>query len=113
LMLTYREARRAGKVSSNPGRDVRHRREDNSRVRFLTRGNDSEHARLERVIREKYPEHLAEFIFSLFTGLRLSSQHAATYEMIDWTRNVLDIPRTKNDEPVHIPLNSDVLAVIC
>ena len=34
-MLTYREASRAGKVSVNPARDVRHRREDNSRVRYL------------------------------------------------------------------------------
>jgi hypothetical protein len=50
----------------------------------------------------KYPEHLAEFIFSLNTGLRLSSQYRATYGMIDWTRNVLNIPRTKNDEPVHV-----------
>ena len=58
----------------------------------------------------KYPEHLAEFIFALNTGLRLSSQYSVTYGMIDWTRNVLDIPRTKNDEPVHVPLNSDVLA---
>jgi hypothetical protein len=24
--------------------------------------------------------------------------------MIDWTRNVLDVPRTKNDEPVHVLL---------
>jgi hypothetical protein len=34
LMLTYREARRAEKVNVNPARDVRHRREDNSRVRY-------------------------------------------------------------------------------
>jgi integrase len=52
------------------------------------------------------------FIFALNTGLRLSSQYGASYEMIDWTRNVLDVPRTKNDEPVHIPLNSDALAAI-
>jgi hypothetical protein len=68
LMLVYREARRAGKASVNPARDVRHRREDNSRVRFLSRGEDEEYARLMKVIREKYPEHVAEFIFSLNTG---------------------------------------------
>jgi integrase len=32
--------------------------------------------------------------------------------MIDWARNVLDVPRTKNDEPVHVPLNCYVLAAI-
>jgi len=112
LMLTYREARRDHKVTGNPARDIRHRKENNSRVRFLGRGENAEHSRLVKVIREKYPEHLPEFIFALNTGLRLSSQYGATYGMIDWTRNVLDVPRTKNDDPVHIPLNSDVLAAI-
>ena len=65
-----------------------------------------------KVIREKYPEHVAKFIFPLNTGLRLGSQYGATYAMIDWQRNVLDMPRTKNDEPVHVPLTSDVLAAI-
>jgi integrase len=99
-------------LSANPARDIRHRKEDNSRVRFLDRSKDGEHARLVEVIRETYPEHLAEFIFALNTGLRLSSQYGAAYEMLDLTRNVLDVPRTKNNEPVHIPLNSDVLAAI-
>ena len=112
LMLAYREARRGGKVSTNPARDIRHRKENNSRVRFLSRGENEEYACLVKVIREKYPEHYAEFIFALNTGLRLSSQYGATYGMIDWTGNVLDVPRTKNDEPVYVPLNSDVLAAI-
>jgi integrase len=112
LMLAYREARRSGKVSANPARDIRHRKENNSRVRFLGRGENEEYPRLFKVIREKYPEHLAEFIFALNTGLRLSSQYGGTYGMIDWTRNELNISRTKNDEPVHIPLNSDVVAAI-
>jgi integrase len=71
-----------------------------------------EYVRSMKVIREEYPKHVAEFTFSLNMGLRLGSQYRASYEMIDWTRNVLDVPRTKNDEPVHIPLNSDVLAAI-
>jgi integrase len=112
LMLSFREARREGKVSTNLARDIRHRREDNSRLRFLSRGKDGEYAKLEKVIREKYPQHLPEFVFSLSTGLRLGSQYGCTYEMIDWTRNVIDIPRTKNDDPVHIPLNSDALSAI-
>jgi integrase len=112
LMLTFREARRVGKVSTNPARDIRHRREPSGRVRFLSRGKDGEYPRLYRVIRDCCPEHLAEFVFALNTGLRLSSQYAATYEMIDWMRKVLDLPRTKNGEAVHVPLNSDVLAMI-
>jgi len=112
LMLAYREAKRNGKVLSNPARDVRHRKESNSRVRFLSRGKDGDDARLTAAIQKEYPEHLAEYIFAKNTGLRLSSQYSATYEMMDWTRRVLDIPRTKNDEAVHIPLNNDVIAAI-
>lgn len=112
LMLVYREARRSGKVAVNPARDIRHRKENNSRVRFLSRGENGEYQRLAKAIGEKYPEHFAEFTFALNTGLRLSSQYAATYEMIDWARNVLDLPRTKNDDPVHVPLNIDVLAAV-
>jgi len=32
--------------------------------------------------------------------------------MIDWSRQVPSLPRTKNDDPVHVPLNSEVLAAI-
>jgi integrase len=112
LMLCYRESLRAGKVTENPARMIRHRREDNSRVRFLDREPGGEYERLMTVVRQDYPEHLAELVFSLNTGLRLSSQYTATYEMLDLTRNELDIPRTKNDEPIHTPLNANVLAAL-
>ena len=64
------------------------------------------------VVRKDHPEHLAELIFSLNTGLRLSSQYTATYEMLDLTRNELDLPRSKNDQPIHAPLNASVLAAL-
>jgi integrase len=118
LMLCFREARRAGKVSLNPARDIRHRKENNSRVRYLSRADEKgraekgEYARLLKAIRDDYLEHVAEFIFALNTGVRLGSQYGATYDMIDWTGNVLDLPRTKNDEPVHVPLNSEAVAAL-
>ena len=115
LMLAYREAKREQKVRTNPAREIRHRRENNSRVRFLSRGKNGEYEGLLRVIRQRYSEHEAEFILALNTGLRLGSQYSATYEMIDWSRPsrpVLSLPRTKNDEPVHAPLNSSALAAI-
>ena len=117
LMLAYREGRRKRKVRTNPARDVRHKKENNSRVRFLSKELDgkvekSEDAKLIKVIRENYPEHLAEFIFAKSTGLRLSSQYSATYEMIDWSRRELTIPRTKNDAAVHTPLNEDVIRAL-
>jgi hypothetical protein len=62
LMLCYREALRAGKVTGNPARVIRHRREDNSRVRFLDLEPGGEYERLINVMRTDYPEHLAELI---------------------------------------------------
>ena len=41
LSLSYRLAIRDGKASSNPARATRHRREDNSRVRYLTAEEES------------------------------------------------------------------------
>jgi integrase len=115
LMLAYREAKRQEKVRTNPARDIRHRKENNDRVRFLSRGRKgegNEYERLLKVIRETHPEHLPEFLFAVNTGLRLSSQYSATYEMIDWTQNVLRLPRTKNDKALHIPLNTNALVAI-
>jgi hypothetical protein len=80
LMLTYREARRSGKVNVNPARDVRHRPEDNSRVRYLNQFEPArtevdylkplrtEEARLRAVIEHDYLEHLPEFELALNTG---------------------------------------------
>lgn len=112
LMLAYREARRSGKVQSNPARDIRHRKENNSRVRFLSRGDNGEFARLAGTIRQDYPEHWPELVFALNTGLRLGSQYSATYEMIDWTRNTLDLPTSKTSVPLHIPLNVSATAAL-
>jgi hypothetical protein len=74
VMLAYREGRRKRKVQTNPARDVRHRKENNSRVRFLSTEEDGkvengEDAKLTNAIRQNYPEHLAEFIFAKSTGL--------------------------------------------
>lgn len=112
MMMVYRVAKRAKKVTANPARDVLRRNENNTRVRLLSRGTGGEYERLVKAVRDSTPEHLADLIFALNTGLRLTNQYTATYEMIDWQRKVLDVPRTKNDEPVHIPLNETVLAAI-
>src|SRR5580704_2007466 len=118
LMLTYREARRSGKVNVNPARDVRHRREDNSRVRYLNqfapartdvdylKPLKTEEARLRAVIEHGYPEHLPEFELALNTGLRKGSMYSLTWAMVDWNSRMLNIPTSKNGEALHIPLNN-------
>jgi len=109
MMLVYREARRAGKVLVNPARDVRHRREDNSRVRFLT---STEETKLREVIQDNWPEHSPEFELAISTGLRKGSMYALTWPMVDWTGRMLNIPTSKNGEALHIPLNAAALAAL-
>jgi integrase len=102
MMLVYREARRNGKVSTNPAREVRHRREDNSRVRQL--GPDEE-VRLRQVIRREFRWHEPELDLALNTGLRQGNQYALEWSMVDLNRKMLHIPRSKNEEPLHVYLN--------
>lgn len=109
MSLAYRLGRRNQKVEVNPVRDVPHHREDNSRVRCLSA--DEEKA-LRVAIREKYSVHELELDFALNTGLRQGSQYHLTWEMVDWEARVLHIPRTKNEEPIHLPLNDSALMVL-
>jgi integrase len=123
-MLTYREARRAGKVNVNPARDVRHKREDNSRIRYLNQFEpakteidylkplNTEEARLRAVIKHDYIEHLPEFELALNTGLRKGSMYSLTWAMVDWNSRMLNIPTSKNGEALHIPLNNAALAAL-
>lgn len=123
-MLTYREARRGGKVNVNPARDVRHRREDNSRVRYLNQFEPmrteidylkplkTEEERLRAVIQHDCPEHLAEFELAVSTGLRKGSMYGLEWSMVDWTGRMLNIPISKNGEALHMPLNNAALAAL-
>ena len=92
MMLCYPEARCAGKCLGNPARAVLHRREDNSRVRFL---KDAEEKKFRQVIQTNWPSHLPEFELGLSTGLRKGSQYALTWEMVDWEGRMLNIPTSK------------------
>lgn len=113
-------------MSANPAREVRHLPEDNSRVRYLNqyeplptevdylRPCKTEEARLLAVIRNDYPEHLAEFELAASTGLRKGSMYGITWEMVDFNGRMLHIPadKMKGGKPLHIPLNQAALAAL-
>jgi integrase len=102
LSFTYRLAIRNGRVKENPARLVTHRLEDNARIRFLSA---EEETALRNAIEAKCPEHLAEFDFSLNTGLRLSEQYGLLWENVSLPLRMLTIPRSKNGAMRHVPLN--------
>jgi site-specific recombinase XerD len=109
LSLTYRLAIRNGKLKENPARLVRHRLEDNARIRFLAA---DEEAALRKGIEAKCPEHLPEFVLALNTGLRLSEQYGLAWADVSVPRRVLTIQRSKNGSSRHVPLNQAALGAL-
>jgi len=109
MSLCYRLGILNRKVTSNPARSVTHRREDNNRVRFLT---EEEEKKLRKVIEGKWSLHVPELDLAINTGLRKGSQYSLTWDMVDFRGRMLNIPRTKNEEPVHVPLNDAAVAAL-
>ncbi|GGH10709.1 tyrosine-type recombinase/integrase [Silvibacterium dinghuense] len=104
ISLCYREGVHNGKVTVNPARLVRHRREGSGRLRFLKR---EEYDRLYKVIGKKFPEHLPEFIISVNTGMRLSEQYSLTWGQVHLDRRTIDLIETKNGSARTVHLNDD------
>jgi integrase len=109
MSLSYRLGILNRKVTVNPARSVTHRREDNNRIRFLTL---EEEKRLRKVIEARWASHMSEFDLAINTGLRKGSQYGLTWDMIDFKGRMLSIPRTKNEEPLHVPLNDAAVAAL-
>jgi site-specific recombinase XerD len=109
LSLTFRLAIRDGKAKDNPARSVRHRLEDNGRVRFLSQ---EEETALVNAIEAKWPENLPEFVLALSTGLRLSEQYGLAWSDVSIPRRVLTIRRSKNGSSRHVPLNQAALKAL-
>jgi len=109
ISLCYREGVRNGKVAVNPARLVRQRKEGGGRLRFLSR---EEYDRLCEVITKRFPEHLAEFVVSVHTGMRLSEQYSCTWSQVNLDRRTIELTKTKNGSARAVHLNSDAVAAI-
>jgi integrase len=109
LSLSYRLAIRNGKTSTNPARATRHRREDNSRVRYLT---PEEEAKLRAVLETDWSGHVPEFDLALHTGLRVSEMYSLDWQDVDLARRLLTVRRGKNGESRYARLNSVALKAL-
>jgi integrase len=96
-------------VSVNPARLVRQRKEGTGRLRFLSR---EEYDRLHKVIAVRFPEHLAEFVVSVHTGMRLSEQYSCLWSQVDLERRTIELTKTKNGSARTVHLNADALNAI-
>lgn len=109
ISLVFRLAIESGKVKENPARLVKHRQENNARVRWLSA---EEEVRLRAAVSATCPEHMPELDLALNTGLRLGELYGMEWENVNLARRVLTIPRPKNGEMRHVPLNGPALAAL-
>jgi integrase len=109
LSLVYKQGIANGKVSANPARLVRQRKENNARVRFLTA---EEETKLREQVAQKFPHHLPELELALNTGLRKSEQYALRWRDINFEQRVLTVVRSKHGGARHVPLNDAAVAAL-
>lgn len=109
LSLVFSLAVRNGKLTSNPVRMVKRRKENNERVRFLEL---EEETKLRGKIRELCPEREAEFDLALHTGMRRGEQYRLRWQDVDLRRGIITIPLSKHGEARHIQINSVARAAL-
>jgi integrase len=109
LSMLYRVGIENNKIKTNPARLLKHKREENGRVRFLNQHTGDEYERLRNAIEAEFACHLPEFHLALFTGMRPSEQYALTWDRVDLIRQSLFLPKTKNGNARHIPLGDEAL----
>jgi site-specific recombinase XerD len=122
LSLLYRLGIENKKVKENPAKLLKHKREDNGRIRFLNQFKPAdteldylkkckdEESRLRAVIQKYHAAHMPEFEIALHTGMRPSEQFGLTWDRVDLVRKFITLLKTKTGKVRHIPLNSVALA---
>jgi integrase len=109
ISLCYREGVRNNKMTINPARLVRQRKEGGGRLRFLSR---DDYNRLQKVIAKRFPEHMAEFVVSIHSGMRLSEQYSCTWSQVHLDRRTIELIKTKNGSARAVHLNSDAVTAL-
>lgn len=109
VSLVYRLGIQNGKVKENPARLVKHRQENNARVRWLS---EEEEVRLRAYLEAACPQFISELDLALHTGMRLGEMYSLTWDGVNLSRKVLTIPRSKNGEMRHVPLNSAAISAL-
>lgn len=122
LSLIFRLGVENGKVQLNPAKLLKHKTEDNERVRFLNQFKPAEtkleylkpcldeESRLRAVIMQHYADHIPEFEIALHTGMRPSEQYGLDWTRVDLERNYVSLQKTKNGKARHTRLNAVAVA---
>jgi site-specific recombinase XerD len=107
--LCFRRGITHGKITSNPARSVDRKTEPSGRPDYLTA---EEYARLHAVIARRFPDHLAEFVVSVHTGMRLGEQYTCTWSQFKEHEGKIELSETKNGQARTVFLNADAAAAI-
>ena len=107
LKHVYNVAIRDGKTERNPVAKLKMLREPSGRVRYLS--DEEEQALLEKLPTADDRDRLRVL---LQTGLRKSEFLGLRWKDVDLKAGVLTIPRSKHGESRHVPMTSDVRAIL-
>ena len=64
------------------------------------------------MLAKRFPLHLAEFVVSVHTGMRLSEQYTCTWSQVHLDRRTIELTKTKNGSARTVHLNSDAVEAI-
>ena len=68
--------------------------------------------RLTKAIKNRCPEHLAEFEVSVHSGMRLTEQYTVTWDQVSFDRRTIELTKTKNGSRRTVHLNDDAITAI-
>jgi site-specific recombinase XerD len=106
LSMIFAEGIRNGKVTANPARLVRLRKENNARLRFITFEEESQ---IRSIIRRRCPLHEPDFIVAVETGMRLSEQHSLEWPDVHLNRQQIQLVATKNGSSRVVVLSKEAV----
>lgn len=109
ISLCYRLGNENEKVDVNPAKKVRPRKEAAGRQRYYSH---DEYKTLLDVIQRRFPEHAAEFIVAVHTGMRLTEQYTCTWSQVNLDRREITLHETKNGSGRKVQLNDDAVEAL-
>jgi integrase len=107
--LLYRLGNENEKVDVNPAKKIRPRKESAGRQRYYSH---DEYKTLLDVIKRRFPEHVAEFVVSVHTGMRLNEQYTSTWSQVNFDRREIILHDTKNGSSRKAQLNADAIEAL-
>ena len=106
LKIMFSKAIEWGRVESSPCVKVRKLKENNARTRFLT------DAEIEQLMKAAKPKLQQVVTVLINTGMRRGELQNLKWPDLDFDRNLITLPRTKNGKVRYIPMNEATKQVL-